>query len=71
MSARFESGAQNLATVQMDTHFVDAAKIGDILFSKPRVVRSTKSLIFTSTEVTVDSRCIILAHGVFKIVRAR
>jgi acyl-coenzyme A thioesterase PaaI-like protein len=71
MSARFLSGAPNLATIQMDTHFVDAAHIGDVLISKPRVVRSTKSLIFTSTEISVDSRCIILAHGVFKVVRAR
>lgn len=71
MSARFLSGAQNLATIQMDTHFVDAAHIGDILISKPRVVRSTKSLIFTSTEISIDGRCVVLAHGVFKVVRAR
>ena len=71
MAARYISGAPNLATVQMDTHFVDAATIGEILISKPRVVRSTKSLIFTSTEISVERRCIILAHGVFKVVRAR
>src|ERR1700734_2657634 len=39
MTARFVSGQPNLATVQMDTHFVDSAKIGEILLSKPRVVR--------------------------------
>lgn len=68
MSARFESNAKGLATVQMDTHFVDAAKIGDILISRPRVVRSTRSLIFTSTELSVDDRCIVLAQGVFKVM---
>ena len=41
MTARFVSGRPTLATVQMDTHFVDSAKIGEILLSKPRVVRST------------------------------
>jgi hypothetical protein len=31
------------------------------------VVRSTRSLIFLSTEVTADKRCIAMANGVFKI----
>ena len=39
------------------------------MISKPRVVRITKSLIFMSTEVTVESRCVATANGVFKIVR--
>jgi acyl-coenzyme A thioesterase PaaI-like protein len=69
MTARYVSGRTTMATVQMDTHFVDAARIGDIMISKPRVVRITKSLIFMSTEVTVGSRCVATANGVFKIVR--
>ena len=58
MTARFVSGRPTLATVQMDTHFVDSAKIGEILMSKPRVIRATRSLIFMTTEVTADSRCV-------------
>jgi acyl-coenzyme A thioesterase PaaI-like protein len=69
MTARYVSGRPTLATVQMDTHFVEAGKIGEILISKPRVVRSTRSLIFVSTEVTVDKRCIAMANGVFKILK--
>ena len=69
MTARFVSGRPTLATVQMDTHFVDSGKIGEILYSKPRVVRSTRSLIFTTTEVTADGRCIAMASGVFKILK--
>ncbi len=69
MTARHVSGRQTLATVQLDTHFVEAGKIGEILVSKPRVVRSTRSLIFVSTEVTVDKRCIAMANGVFKILK--
>lgn len=70
MTARFVSGRPMLATVQMDTHFVEAGKIGEILISKPRVVRATRSLIFASTEVTVDKRCIAMANGVFKILKS-
>jgi acyl-coenzyme A thioesterase PaaI-like protein len=69
MTARFVSGRPTLATVQMDTHFIDSAKIGEVLHSKPRVVRSTRSLIFTTTEVTAEKRCIAMASGVFKILK--
>jgi acyl-coenzyme A thioesterase PaaI-like protein len=48
MTARFTSGKPMLATVQLDTHFVEAGKIGEILISKPHVVRSTRSLILGS-----------------------
>ena len=69
MTARYVSGRPTLATVQMDTHFVDSSKIGEILVSKPRVVRSTRSLIFVGTEVTAGDRCIATASGVFKILK--
>ena len=69
MTARFVSGRPTLATVQMDTHFVDSARIGEILVSKPRVVRATRSLIFITTEVTAGNRCIATASGVFKVLK--
>ena len=69
MTARFVSGKPTLATVQMDTFFIDSAKIGEVLVSKPRVIRATRSLIFTTTEVTADSRCVASASGVFKILK--
>jgi acyl-coenzyme A thioesterase PaaI-like protein len=70
MTARYVSGKPTLATVQMDTHFVEAGKIGETLTSKPHVVRSTRSLIFITTEITVDKRCIAMASGVFKILKS-
>ena len=69
MTARHVSGRPTLATIQLDTHFVESGKIGEILLSRPRVVRATRSLIFISTEVTVDKRCIAMASGVFKILK--
>jgi acyl-coenzyme A thioesterase PaaI-like protein len=69
MTARYVSGRPTLATVQMDTHFVDSGKIGDTLISKPRVVRVTRTLIFMTTEVTADQRCLVMASGVFKILK--
>jgi acyl-coenzyme A thioesterase PaaI-like protein len=70
MTARFVSGKPTLATVQLDTHFVESGKIGEVLLSKPHVVRSTRSLVFITTEATVDKRCIAMASGVFKILKS-
>jgi acyl-coenzyme A thioesterase PaaI-like protein len=70
MTARVVSGKPKLATVQFDTHFVEPGKIGEVLISKPHVVRSTRSLIFITTEVTVARRCIAMASGVFKILKS-
>ena len=69
MTARHVSGKPKLATVQFDTHFVEAGKIGETLISRPHVVRATRSLIFITTEITVDKRCIAMASGVFKILK--
>jgi acyl-coenzyme A thioesterase PaaI-like protein len=69
ITARHVSGKPTMATVQLDTHFVESGKIGEILISKPRMVRATRSLIFITTEVTVDKRCIAMASGVFKILK--
>ncbi|HEY8338007.1 MAG TPA: PaaI family thioesterase [Tardiphaga sp.] len=71
MTARFVSGADSLATIQMDTHFIDAARIGELMISRPHAVRTTKSLIFMTTQVSVDDRLVATAHGVFKVMRDR
>jgi acyl-coenzyme A thioesterase PaaI-like protein len=70
MTARFVSGSPSLATVQFDTQFVDAAKIGEVLVSRPRVIRSTRSLIFVTTEVSASERCVAMASGVFKVMKS-
>jgi len=70
MTARYVSGKPTMATVQLDTHFVESGKIGEVLVSKPHVVRTTRSLVFITTEVTVDKRCIAMASGVFKILKS-
>src|ERR1700712_1969437 len=68
MTARFVSDSPSLATVQFDTQFVDAAKIGEVLVSRPRVIRATRSLIFMTTELTAGERCVAMASGVFKVM---
>jgi acyl-coenzyme A thioesterase PaaI-like protein len=69
MIARLVSGRPTLATIQMDVHFIDSGRIGELLIAKPRVIRATRSLIFTTAEVTSGGRCIVTASGVFKILK--
>jgi uncharacterized protein (TIGR00369 family) len=69
MTARFVSGRPTMATVQLDVHFVDAGKIGETLMARPRVIRTTRSLVFVSVEVKAEDRTIIMANGVFKILK--
>ena len=69
MIARHVTGKQTMATAQLDVHFMESGKIGELLISRPRVVRATRSLVFVSTEVTADKRVIAMANGVFKILR--
>lgn len=69
MIARLVSGRPTLATVQMDVHFIDAGQIGELLIAKPRVVRVTHTLIFTTAEVVADGRVVATASGVFKILK--
>jgi uncharacterized protein (TIGR00369 family) len=69
MIARVVSGRPTLATVQMDVHFIDAGQIGELLIAKPRVVRVTHTLIFTTAEVVAEGRVVATASGVFKILK--
>ena len=69
MTARHASKAESLATVQFDTHFIDATQIGEVMISRPRAVRVTKSIIYMTTDITVGDRVVTTSVGVFKIVR--
>jgi acyl-coenzyme A thioesterase PaaI-like protein len=69
MAARFVSSRPTMATVQLDVHFVDAGKIGETLMTRPRVIRTTRSLVFVTAEVKANNRTIVTANGVFKILK--
>src|SRR6195952_5638818 len=69
-TARYVTGKPAMATVQLDTHFIDSGKIGEVLMSKPRVIRTTRSLVFISAEIIAGGRCIATATGVFKILKS-
>src|SRR4030081_960064 len=58
MTGRYVSGSPSPPTGAFDTRFCAAPQLGEILVSRPRVTRSTRSLIFLTTEVSAGERCV-------------
>ncbi len=66
ITARAGAPAVLTATVQLDVHFIGAVQIGELVETRPRVVRATRHLVFVSADLTVGSRTVALANGVWK-----
>ena len=57
-----------LATVQLDTHFIDAIAVGEFVEGTARVERRTRSMLFMSGSIFVGDRLVAMAHGIWKIL---
>ena len=55
-----------VVTIQLNTHFVSAAKAGDFMEARGEAVRATKSLIFVRGQITIGDRIVATADGVWK-----
>jgi len=56
-------------TIQFDTQFIGAAKIGEIVETTPEIVRRTSSMIFLRTILTSGDRTIASVSGIWKVLR--
>lgn len=63
-------GRKPCVTVQLDTHFVAAAREGCFLEARGRVVRATTSLVFVQGAVRSGSDELVVATAVMKILGA-
>jgi uncharacterized protein (TIGR00369 family) len=66
MTCWYANERQPQATVQLDVHFIEAVRIGEFVRAKCKVVRRTRSLIFMSADLVVDTRVVATASGVWK-----
>ena len=57
-----------VATVQLDMHFMRAARIGEWVAMECRLLRQTRSLAFVDAALESDGRMVATARGVWKIV---
>lgn len=69
MTARQGDRRMRSATVQLDVHFVDAVRIGDLVEIECRVLRRTRSLIFMDGAMTIGGRLVATARGTWKLLR--
>ncbi len=54
------------ATVHLDFHFIGPTQIGEFVEAKCKIVRRTRSLIFVNAELTVGTRVVGTASGIWK-----
>ncbi|GJE57658.1 MULTISPECIES: PaaI family thioesterase [Methylobacterium] len=58
-------------TIEMNTQFVGAAKIGDVVETVPEVVRKTSSLVFVRAILTCEGRPLASISGIWKVLKER
>ncbi len=61
-------GRRTCVTVQLDTHFLAAARAGQFLEVRGRVVRATSSLVFMQGELSVAGRALATGAAVLKVM---
>jgi uncharacterized protein (TIGR00369 family) len=61
------TGRQRCATIQLDTHFVAAARVGQFIEARGRVVRLTRSVAFMHGTVSTGANSVVEANGVWKL----
>lgn len=61
-------GRRACVTVQLDTHFLAAARAGQFLEVRGRVVRATSSLVFMQGELGVGGNVVATGAAVLKVM---
>ena len=66
-TSRLISDATSTATVSLTCDFVAPAKLGDVIESRVRVTRRTRTIVFLSCELVCGERVLMVGSGVWKI----
>jgi uncharacterized protein (TIGR00369 family) len=71
MTALRATGNKRHATIELSVQFVGAVRLGDFVVATCEVVRLTRAIIFMRSTVTVGTRTVAIASGVWKIAGER
>ena len=66
-----EMEGSNGVTVQLDSTFVDAARVGDLVEATGEVVRAGGSLIFVRGRISVEDRTVMTFSGIIRKLKPR
>lgn len=58
------------ATINLNSNFIAAAKVGDIIYGQGKIVKKTRSIIFAEGNIFTEQRPIMTASGLWKIIGA-
>ncbi|MGX9966740.1 PaaI family thioesterase [Roseomonas sp. F4] len=64
-------GGMNLATIQLDLHYLAAAMPGQFLVGSGEITRQTRSVVFVRGLLKAGDTSVVAATGVWKILAAR
>lgn len=56
-----------MATIDMDTHFIDAVRQGDWIIASAKVQRRTRSLVFVEGQLNVGQRLVLSGQAIMKL----
>lgn len=59
------------ATINLNSNFLAAAKVGNTLLGSGKIIRKTRSVIFAEGIIKTKERDIMTATGIWKIIDAR
>ena len=61
-------GHRPLATIEINVHFIAAAKPGNRVHGRSRLLRAVKSLVFMECELCSQGRLVARAGGIWKVL---
>lgn len=71
LAVRLNNEGAPQTTIQLDIHYVDAAKIGEFIEARCRVVRRTKHVLFVDADLVAGDRLVATAKGIWKVLQVR
>lgn len=64
------AGRKPCTTVQLNTHFISPARIGELVEGRAEVLRATRTVVFVRGMLLAGDRLVVSADGVWKILGA-
>ena len=68
-AAHMIADGKRCVTINLDTKFISAGKLGDLLIGKVKILKKTNSLVFISCEINGPESIVAHANGTWKILK--
>ena len=62
------AGDRRCVTINLDVKFITAAKLGEKLNGRVKILKKTKTLVFINCEISSSKDLVISASGIWKIL---